>query len=185
LFHVFDLVRLFDIEIIGVGLSSLEVSPSFLNSFSFQSLLSQYQHHLPPLSILFCCLSMPPARESFNSVKTRLARKQKTRTRTERRVRALLQPSLTKQDAEISDDSEEENRISARLTRLNRDKATQTDISSSSFCCGVIVGVFVVVSLLVCLVFFSENGRQSLAKKRGEGAEKKSQTKRKDLWAAF
>ncbi len=61
-------------------------------------------------------------------------------------------PRETREDSEIFDDSEEENRISARRTRANRDKATQKDRSSSSFCCGVIVGVLVVVSLLVCLI---------------------------------
>ena len=36
------------------------------------------------------------------------------------RVRTLLQQSLTRQDTEIYDDSEEENRISGRKARANR-----------------------------------------------------------------
>jgi hypothetical protein len=56
-----------------------------------------------------------------------------------------MQSRLTGQDAEILDDSEEENRLSGRRVRANRDQATQTDISYSSFCCGVSVGVCAVV----------------------------------------
>ena len=89
---------------------------------------------------------MPRVRESLPIAKARLAREQ--RTRTERRMEALLQLRLTGQDAEIFDDSEEENRLSGRRARATREKATQTDSSSSSFCCGVLVGVF----LVVCLV---------------------------------
>jgi hypothetical protein len=84
---------------------------------------------------------MPRTRESLASAKTRLAREQKTRT--EKRVRVLLQPRLTGEDEEIFDDSEEENRLTGRRARANRDQATQTDSSSSSFCCGVLVGVCV------------------------------------------
>jgi hypothetical protein len=73
---------------------------------------------------------MPPKRESLESVKTRLAREQ--RIRTEQRVRQLLQQSVTRQDREIYDDSEEENRISGRRPRANRDQATQTNSSSFS-----------------------------------------------------
>ncbi len=69
-------------------------------------------------------------------MKTRLAREQ--RIRTEQRVRQLLQPNVTRQDRDISDDSEEEN----RRPRANRDQGTQTNISSFSFYCGVFVGVF-------------------------------------------
>ena len=51
---------------------------------------------------------MPPRkRESLESVKERLVTEQKART--ERRVRQLLQ-----QDSEVSDDSEEDNRLTAR-----------------------------------------------------------------------
>jgi hypothetical protein len=63
-----------------------------------------------------------------------------------------MQPRLTGQDAEILDDSEKENRLNGRRVRANRDQATQTDISSSSFCCGVSVGVCVVVFVVFCLV---------------------------------
>jgi hypothetical protein len=87
---------------------------------------------------------MPRVRESLASAKARLAREQ--RTRTERRVDALLRPRQTGQDAEIFDDSEEENRLSGRGVRAKRDQATQTDISSSSFCCGVVLGVCVLLS---------------------------------------
>jgi hypothetical protein len=101
-------------------------------------------------------------RESLQSAKRRLAREQETRT--ERRVRALLQQRLPQQDQEIFDDSEEENRLSGRRARANRDQATQTDTSSSSFCCGVFVGVSVVVFLLVVLIFSQKNVRQRLVK---------------------
>ena len=103
---------------------------------------------------------MPGRKESLDSAKTRLVREQ--RIRTERRVTALLRPRKISEDFEIFDDSEEENRIRGRRTRANRDKATQTDPLSSSFCCGVIVGVLVVVSLLVCLIVSTKNDRQRL-----------------------
>ena len=89
---------------------------------------------------------MPRSRESLKSAKARLVREQQTRT--DRRIQALLQPRLTGEDAEIFDDSEEENRLSGRGVRAKRDKATQTDLSSSSFCCGVLLGVCVVVFLV-------------------------------------
>ena len=84
-------------------------------------------------------------RENLKRTKTRLS--QEYQNRTERRVKALLNP--TQAGPEIFDDSEEENEVSARKARLNRDKATQTDSSSPlSFCCDVFVGVF----LFACLV---------------------------------
>ncbi len=74
----------------------------------------------------------------------------------------MLNPTQT--GPEIFDDSEEENRVSARKARLNRDKATQTDSSSPlSFCCGVFVGVFLFTYLIVCLVLFVPNDRQRVA----------------------
>jgi hypothetical protein len=97
---------------------------------------------------------MPPARESLQSVKRRLAREQKTRT--DRRVRALLQPNLTRQEPKIYDDSEEENRISGRRARGNRDQTTQTNSSYSSFFCGVVVGVFVVAFCCLALSFSAQ-----------------------------
>ena len=104
---------------------------------------------------------MPRVRESLESARARLAREQ--RTRTDRRVDALLRPRLTGQDAEILDDSEEENRVSGRRARATREKATQTDSSSSSFCCGVLVGVF----LVVCLVCsYSLQDKECLKKER-------------------
>ncbi len=100
---------------------------------------------------------MPRIRESVKSAKARLVREQQTRT--DRRIQALLQPRLTEEDEEIFDDSEEENRLSGRGVRAKRDQATQTDISSSSFCCGVLLGVCVVVFLLFCLIFHQTNGK--------------------------
>ena len=68
------------------------------------------------------------------------------KSRRDRRVRDLLHPRQREQVTEVSDDSEEENRLRQRRARGNKDQATQTDSSSSlSFCCGVLVGVFVVV----------------------------------------
>ncbi len=66
----------------------------------------------------------------------------------------------TRQETEIFDDSEEENRLSERRPRAHRDKETQTNSSSSSFCCGFSVGVLVVLCLLCCLLIWSGNGRQ-------------------------
>ena len=103
---------------------------------------------------------MPKRRESLESVKTRLVREQ--RIRTERRVRDLLRQRETPQHSETFDDSDEENRISTRTIRPRRDQASQTDRSSPSFCCGVIVGVVVVVFLLVCLIVSTKNDRQRL-----------------------
>jgi hypothetical protein len=88
---------------------------------------------------------MPPKRESLESVKSRLVREQKSRT--ERRVRQLLQPRQRLQDSEVLDDSEEENRLIDRQARGHCGESTQTDSSFKSFCCGVFVGVLVVVRL--------------------------------------
>jgi hypothetical protein len=99
---------------------------------------------------------MPRVRESLESVKARLAREQ--RTGTERRVEALLRPKLTGQDAEILDDSEEEDRLSGRRARrANRQQATQTNSSSSSFCCGVLGGVSLLVCLACSLILYKAN----------------------------
>jgi hypothetical protein len=103
---------------------------------------------------------MPKRKETLESVKTRLVREQ--RIRTERRVRDLLRQRETSQHSETFEDSDEENQISPRTVRARRDQATQTDRSSVSFCCGVIVGVVVVVSLLVCLIVSTKNDRQRL-----------------------
>jgi hypothetical protein len=104
---------------------------------------------------------MPPVRESLKRTKTRSVVEQKNRT--ERRVRELLNPQQT--GSEIFDGREEENRVSARQARrFNRDKATQTDSSSTlSFCCGVFSGVFLVACLIVCLIVFVPNDRQRVA----------------------
>ena len=93
--------------------------------------------------------------------KARLVRDQQTRA--DRRVQALLQPRLTRLDTELSDDSEEETRLTGRKARTKRDQATQTDSSSSSFCCGVFVGVCLVVCLLVFLILLKTNERQRSA----------------------
>ncbi len=76
-------------------------------------------------------------------MKTRLVREQ--RIRTERRVRDLLRQSETPQHSETFNDSDEDNRLSTRTVRPRRDQASQTDRSSQSFCCGITVGVVVVV----------------------------------------
>ena len=94
------------------------------------------------------CLSTP----RLESVKAKIVRDQKTRT--DRKIEALLRPRQTLQDIELSDDSEEDNRLRARKTRANRDQATQTDKSNWSFCCGFFVGLCVVLLLLFCLVVF-------------------------------
>jgi hypothetical protein len=99
---------------------------------------------------------MAPKRESLNRAKQRLS--QDLKYRTERRVREILSPRNTLSDEEIFDDSEEENRLAGRRRRLSRDKETQTDSVSSSFCSGVIVGVSVVLGLLICLVFIVTDG---------------------------
>ncbi len=64
--------------------------------------------------------------------------------RTDRRVRQLMQ-----QDIEVLDDSEEDNRLIGRRARGLCDKTTQADRSYKSFCCGVLVGVLVVVCFFV------------------------------------
>jgi hypothetical protein len=93
---------------------------------------------------------MPPRkRESLDSVKERLAREQKSRT--DRRVKELLQEGQKLEDSE-------------RRRRSNKNQATQADSSYLSFCCGVFVGVFVVVCLLFCLIALSENDRQRMAR---------------------
>ena len=158
MFFVYDSIWLFHVKIIG--LSSLEsLLPIWISSLA---------HFYPPLNPTFlspplcsrvCCLSMPRQRESLDSVKARLVREQKGRT--DRRVRELLQPIQTIED---SDDSEEENRLIQRKRRENKDQATQTDSSSLSFCCGVLVGVFVVVILLFCLIGLIGNDRQRMAR---------------------
>jgi predicted PP-loop superfamily ATPase len=103
---------------------------------------------------------MPRVRESLKTTKTRLKAEQKQRT--DRRVLELLNPR--REEQEIFNDSEEADRLRLRHARLNRDKATQTDISSSfSCCCGVFVGVSLVVCLLVCLIVNKTNDRHRSA----------------------
>ena len=103
---------------------------------------------------------MPRVRESLKTTKTRLKAEQKQRT--DRRVLELLNPR--REEQEIFNDSEEADRLRLRHARLNRDKATQTDISSSlSCCCGVFVGVFLVACLIVFLVLIVPNDRQRVA----------------------
>ncbi len=99
---------------------------------------------------------MPPKREILESVKKRLVREQQGRT--DRRVRQLLQL-----DREVLDESEEDNRLLGRRARGQCDDNTPPySPSSKSFCCGVLVGVLVVVCLLCCLIYFSLNGRQRM-----------------------
>jgi hypothetical protein len=120
---------------------------------------------------------MPPKRESLESVKKRLTREKKSRT--DRRVRELLQARQRLQETEVSDDSEEENRLSllVRRARGNRDQATQTDSLSLSFGRGVLVGVFGVLCLLFCLIAVSDNDRQGWRGK-GEKVLRRSPKKR-------
>ncbi len=61
---------------------------------------------------------MPLKRKSLESVKARLTQEQKPRT--ERRVQELLRPRQRRQDPEIYDDSEEENRLIARRPQADR-----------------------------------------------------------------
>jgi hypothetical protein len=100
---------------------------------------------------------MPRPRESLNSVKTRLALEQHIRT--DRRIQALLHPRLTGQDAEVFDDSEEEDRLLGRRKRAKRDQAGKTDISVG-FC---LVGVCLVVIFVCCLLLHQTNGKQRMA----------------------
>ncbi len=126
---------LFHVEFIG--LSSLESLPSFwIPSLAHSCSRLCTTHLTPPFSALVCCLSMPPKRESLKSVKSRLVREQKAGT--DRRVSQLLSPRQRQDDSEVSDDSEEENRLIGRLPR-------QTLLTLP----------FVVVCLLVflCLLF--------------------------------
>ena len=103
---------------------------------------------------------MPRVRESLTTTKTRLQADLKRRT--DRRVRELL--NRKEEDLEIFGDSEEADRLSARHARFSRYKATQTDRSSSLFCCcGVCGGVFLVACLIVCLLLFVLNDRQKVA----------------------
>ncbi len=111
---------------------------------------------------LVCCLSMPPRRESLASVKKSLVREQQSRT--DRRVRELLQQRQRLQGIEVLDDSEEENRLIGRRARGLRVQASQTESSPSSFCCGMFVGVFVVLTLLCCLLILIANDRQRMAR---------------------
>ncbi len=123
---------------------------------------------------------MPRPRESLNSAKTRLSRDLKNRA--EKRVREILSPRTTESQEEIFDDSEEENRLEGRRLRRTRDKDTQTESLSSSFCCGVIVGVLVVLCLLICFVLFVIDDRHKLERQRCGAPKKKPKEKRKDMW---
>jgi len=138
----------------------LLLSPSFLFEFRLPPFLTR---HNTPFSPSSCRFSMPLCKSTprLERTKARLVKEQQTRT--DRRVQALLRPRLTRQDTELSDDSEEETRLTAKRTQTKRDQATQTDRSSSSFCCGVLVGVFLVVCLLVSLIAYKTNDRQRSA----------------------
>jgi hypothetical protein len=103
---------------------------------------------------------MPRKREGLASVKTRLVKEQKQRT--ERRIQGILQPRPTLKN--LKSQTIVKRRILIDFvvggaTRTHRDKnETQTDSSSYSFRCGVIVGVFAFVTLLFGLVLLSGNG---------------------------
>ena len=92
------------------------------------------------------------------------------KARTDRKVEALLRPRQTREDEEVSDDSEEENRVRVRRAPSNRDQATQTDKSYSSFCCGFFIGLCVVLLLLFCLVLLIRNGEKGMPKQGRQGA---------------
>ncbi len=132
---------------------------SFLNFFS-PPLLTRHNTTFSPFS---CRLSMPRCVSTtrLESVKASIAREQQLRT--DRRVEALLRPRVTRLDTEVSDDSEEETRLTGRRARPSRDQATQTDSSSSSFCCGVFVGACLVVCLLASFIVYKTNDRQRSA----------------------
>jgi hypothetical protein len=104
----------------------------------------------------------------LESVKAKIVRDQKART--DRKVEALLRPRQTREDEEVSDDSEEENRVRVRRAPSNRDQATQTDKSYSSFCCGFFIGLCVVLLLLFCLVLLIRNGEKGMPKQGRQGA---------------
>jgi hypothetical protein len=123
-----------------------------------------YPRHLPCACARVCVLPMPRPRESLNSAKTRLSRD--LQNRTERRVREILSPRRPESQEEIFDDSEEENRLEGRRLKRTQDKDTQTESLSSSFCCGVFVGVLVVLWVLIFLVFFVIDDRHKLERQR-------------------
>ncbi len=104
----------------------------------------------------------------LESVKARIVRDQKRRT--ERKVEALLRQSQTREHKELSDDSEEDNRLRGRRALSNRDQATQTDKSYSSFCCGFFVGLCLVLLLLFGLVLLIRNGDKEMSKQGRQGA---------------
>ncbi len=142
-------------------LKSLVFVP-FSLSFLFEFLLlhtSSPAFTPPPSPVLSCPLfvgCLCHQRESLESVKLRLVREQQGRI--DRRVRQLLQL-----DREVSGESEEENRLLGRRARGQYDDNTPPySPSSKSFCCGVLVGVLVVVYLLCCLIYFSLNGRKRM-----------------------
>ena len=109
------------------------------------------------------CLSTP----RLEGVKAKIVRDQKTRT--DRKIEALLRPRQTREDEEVSDDSEEDNRVRLRRAPSKRDQATQTDKSYSSFCCGFFIGLCVVLLLLFCLVLLSTNGDRGMPKQGRQG----------------
>ncbi len=76
-------------------------------------------------------------------------------------MQELLRPRQRRQDPEIYDDSEEENRLIARRPRADRVQAATTKSSLFPFCCGFVVGVPFVLLLLTCLVVFGVNGTKT------------------------
>jgi hypothetical protein len=110
------------------------------------------------------CLSTP----KLESNKARLVREQQARTA--RKVEALLRPRQPRQEEEVSDDSEEDNRLRTRRARANRDQATQKDNSDRSFCCGFFLGLCLVVLLLFFLVLLIQNEDKTMAKQGRPGA---------------
>ena len=161
--HTFScvfVILLLSVFLVLKSLVFLLLSLSFLFEFRLPPLLTR---HNTPFSPSSCRFSMPLCGTTprLERTKARLIKEQQTRT--DRRVQALLRPRLTRQDTELSDDSEEETTLTAIRTQTKREQATQTDRSSLSFGCGVFVGVCLVVCLLVFLILYKTNERQKSA----------------------
>jgi hypothetical protein len=107
---------------------------------------------------------MHRTRESLNKTKARLSLEQKNRT--DRRVRELLHPRIKESTEEIFDDSEEDDRLEGRRLRLLRDQEARTESSSSFVCWRVLVGLFVVLCLLICLVLLVIDARHKMERQR-------------------
>ena len=97
-------------------------------------------------------------------MKTRLSLELKNRT--DKRVRDILSPRTAVSQEEIFDDSEEDDRLEGRRLRLLRDQEARTDSSSSFVCWRVVVGLFLVLCLLICLVLLVIDARHKMERQR-------------------